>query len=191
MRLRFFRLQNYPPLTDIAIHFSAESPLQRQCQIHFVVGVNGTGKTHLLQAMTETFIALARQKRPHFPVTLIYELGQDTTHQTFIFDNPGQRMDVGWWKRKIPLRFPATYRTADWRDLIEEVRAGAPDWEPLIQNGTTWPGERAGLPRTVLTYTTGAQASWETLFRRQPPAIDVSLQSQSPDYDTMIERPAG
>ena len=44
MRLRFFRLQNYPPLTDIAINFSAESPLQRQCQIHFVVGVNGTGR---------------------------------------------------------------------------------------------------------------------------------------------------
>lgn len=50
MRLRFFRLRNYPPLTDIAINFSAESPLRRQCQIHFVVGVNGTGKTHLLQA---------------------------------------------------------------------------------------------------------------------------------------------
>lgn len=139
--------------------------------------------------MTETFIALARQKRPHFPVTLIYELGQDTTQQTFIFDNPGQGMDVGWWKTSR--HFPATYQTADWHHLIEEVRAGAPDWEPLIQNGTTWPGERAGLPRTVLTYTTGVQTPWETLFRRQPPAIDVNLQSQSPDYDTTIERPAG
>lgn len=189
MRLRFFRLQNYPPLTDIAVNFSAESPLQRQCQIHFVVGVNGTGKTHLLQAMTETFIALARQKRPHFPVTLIYELGQNTTHQTFIFDNPSQGRDVGWWKS--PLRFPSTYQTADWQALVDEVRACAPDWEPLIQNGATWPGERVGLPRTVLTYTTGAHAPWETLFRRQPPAIDVNLQSQSPDYDTTIERPVG
>jgi predicted ATPase len=71
MRLRYFRLQNYPPLADIPVNFSTESPLQRKCQIHFVVGVKGSGKTHLLQALTATFLALADRKRPHFPVTLI------------------------------------------------------------------------------------------------------------------------
>ncbi len=179
----------YPPLTDIAISFSAESPLQRKCQIHFVVGVNGSGKTHLLQAVTETFLALDRRKRPHFPVTLIYEIGQENTHQTFLFDNPGDGEEIGWWKSQ--LRLPATYRESDWRVLVEHVRTRTEEWEPLIRDGANWPGERAGLPRTVLVYTTGAQEPWEALFRREPPAIDVDLSSQSLAYDTAIERPAG
>ena len=70
MRLRYLKLKNYPPLNDIAISFSADSPLDRECGIRFVVGVNGSGKTHLLQAVTETFISIARQTKPNFPVTL-------------------------------------------------------------------------------------------------------------------------
>ncbi len=189
MRLRFFHLQHYPPLNDIAINFSAESPLQRLCQIHFVVGVNGSGKTHLLQALTATFLALARQKRPHFPVTLIYEIGQGHTHQTLLFDNPGDGGNLGWWKSSVPI--PPNDQGLDWRELIERVRAGAAEWEPLIRNGTNWPGERAGLPRTMLAYTTGALESWDALFRREPPAIDVDIKSQALEYDTMIERPVG
>jgi hypothetical protein len=189
MRLRYFRLQHYPPLTDIGISFSAESPLQRQCQTHFVVGVNGSGKTHLLQALTETFLALARQKRPHFPVTLIYEIGRDNTHQTVLFDNPDDGGDIGWWTSQV--RMPVSSQESDWRALVERVRMNMPEWEPLIQNGTTWPGERAGLPRTVLAYTTGAQESWEALFRQEPPAVDVDIRSQAPEYDLMMERPAG
>jgi AAA domain len=189
MRLRYFRLQHYPPLTDIGISFRAESPLQRQCQIHFVVGVNGSGKTHLLQALTETFLALARQKRPHFPVTLIYEIGRDNTHQTFLFDNPDDGGDIGWWTSQVHM--PASSQESDWRALAEQVRIGVPEWVSLIQNGTTWPGERAGLPPTVLAYTTGAQESWEALFRQEPPAVDVGISLQAPEYDPMIERPVG
>ena len=189
MRLRYFRVQHYPPLTDIGISFSAESPLQRKCQIHFVVGVNGSGKTHLLQAITEAFLALARQKRPHFPVTVIYEIGHDNTHQTFLFDNPKDGGDIGWWKSQ--LHIPVSSRESDWHALVEQVRTGAEEWEPLIESGTTWPGELAGLPRTVLAHTTGTQESWKALFRREPPAIDVDIRSQSLEYDTTIERPAG
>jgi hypothetical protein len=123
MRLRYFRLQHYPLLTDIGISFSAESPLQRQCQIHFVVGVNGSGKTHLLQAITEAFLALARQKRPHFPVTVIYEIGHNNTHQTCLFDNPKDGGDIGWWKSQLYI--PASSRASDWHALVEQVRTGA------------------------------------------------------------------
>jgi len=154
-----------------------------------VVGVNGSGKTHLLQALTETFLALARQKRPHFPVTLIYEIGRDNTHQTFLFDNPDDGGEIGWWTSQV--RMPVSSRESDWRALVEQVRIGVPEWEPLIQNGTTWPGEGAGLPRTMLAYTTGAQESWEALFRQEPSAVDVGIRLQAPEYDPMIERPAG
>ncbi len=188
MRLRYFRVQNYPPIRDISL--SAESPLQRECAIRFVVGVNGTGKTHLL--LTETFIALARQKPPHFPVTLIYELGYGKTRRTLIFDNPGNDQDEGWWQSapERPL-LPHDFRKSDWHPIIEQARQGASDWEALIQDGSAWPGERVGIPKIVLVYTTGSPDPWTDLFRREPPAEDVDIISQSPNYDTGTERPAG
>jgi len=132
MRLRYFRVQNYPPIRDISLSFSAESPLQRECAIRFVVGVNGTGKTHLLQALTETFIALARQKPPHFPVTLIYELGYGKTRRTLIFDNPGNGQNEGWWQSVpgMPL-LPPDFRKSDWRSIIEQPGELATIYHPF------------------------------------------------------------
>ena len=57
MRLRYLHLQDLPPLQDVDIAFGHESLLGRALAIRFVVGVNGTGKTRLLQALTETFLA--------------------------------------------------------------------------------------------------------------------------------------
>lgn len=186
MRLRFFRLQNYPPLNDISINFSAESPLQRECAIRFVVGVNGSGKTHLLQALTYTFISLANEKTPHFPVSLVYELGQGAECRTLIFDYPGEGANAGWWEwnQKLPTDFQ------DYQGLIEQVRQGKDGWKGLISDGG-WPGKGVGLPRTLLAYTTGAQEPWLQLFQSEPTAEDVDIVSQSFDYDIDVERPAG
>ncbi len=193
MRLRYLSLKNYPPLNDIAISFSAESPLQRDCAIRFVVGVNGSGKTHLLQAIIETFLCLARQQKPNFPVTLIYELGKGKQARTIIFDNPGDHDKPGWWQSKSDHKIlPPNFQTEDWQNLILKVRDGEKDWEPLIQNGN-WPGKRVGLPRTVIAYTTGETAPWDTIFHMEPSASDSSVDiiSQSLDYDTSQERPSG
>ncbi|MBW2664058.1 MAG: AAA family ATPase, partial [Deltaproteobacteria bacterium] len=193
MRLRYLSLKNYPPLNDIAISFSAESPLQRDCAIRFVVGVNGSGKTHLLQAIIETFLCLARQQKPNFPVTLIYELGKGKQARTIIFDNPGDHGKPGWWQSKFDHKIlPPNIQREDWQNLILRVRDGEKDWEPLIQNGN-WPGKRVGLPRTVIAYTTGETAPWDTIFHMEPSASDSSVDiiSQSLDYDTSQERPCG
>ena len=74
MRLRYLRVRGYPPLEDVEIAFRRPSLPGRECAIRFVVGVNGSGKTHLLQAVAEAFLAMARRKPPRFPVTLVYEL---------------------------------------------------------------------------------------------------------------------
>ena len=192
MRLRYLSLKNYPPLNDIAISFSAESPLQRDCAIRFVVGVNGSGKTHLLQAITETFLCLARQQKPNFPVTLIYELGKGKQARTVIFNNPGDHGKPGWWQSKADHNIlPSHFQTENWQNLVLKVRDGEKDWEPLIQNGN-WPGKRVGLPRTVIAYTTGEAAPWDIIFHLEPPAADSSMDiiSQSLDYDTSQERPS-
>ena len=191
MRLRYLKLKNYPPLNDIAISFSADSPLDRECAIRFVVGVNGSGKTHLLQAVTETFISIARQTIPNFPVTLIYELGKGEKQRTLIFDSPGQGRDEGWWQSEAGLsKFESDLSEEDWARLVETVRSGIMGWNPLIQNGN-WPGKKVGLPKAVLAYTTGEFAPWETLFHYEPQATEVDINSQSEDYDFSLERPPG
>lgn len=58
MRLRYLHLQNYPPISDIKVCFASGSPLARECAIRFVVGVNGSGKSNLLRAVAEVFLAL-------------------------------------------------------------------------------------------------------------------------------------
>jgi predicted ATPase len=188
MRLRFLHLQNYLPFHDIAINFSAESPLERECAIRFVVGINGTGKTHLLQALTTTFTALSHQKVPHFPVTIIYELGQGKERRTVIFDHQGKALSAGWWQSKS--NFPPEYRKVNWLQLVEDVRKEKEDWDSLIAEGN-WPGKGVGLPRAVIAYTTGDPESWIEIFRTEPPAQGVDIHSQSLNYDAEMERPAG
>lgn len=76
MKLRYLHLSNYLPLSALRLAFADNSPLARECAIHFVIGVNGSGKSHLLQAIAELFIALGAWSPPHFPATLVYELGK-------------------------------------------------------------------------------------------------------------------
>lgn len=191
MRLRYLRLSNYPPLNDVALCFSVPLLPERECAIRFVVGVNGSGKTHLLQAIAETFLAMTRQERPHFPVTLIYELGSGDQTRTLIFDNPGDGPDEGWWQSRPDVPpYSGDFSVTDWEQIIEEVRVNSVQWEALIRNGN-WPGAKVGLPKRVVAYTTGALEPWEWLFRWEPPATEVDIFSQSLDYDTSLERPMG
>ncbi len=55
MKLRYLHLGNYPPIKDMAVSFASGSPLQRECAIRFVVGVNGSGKSNLLRAVAKYF----------------------------------------------------------------------------------------------------------------------------------------
>lgn len=66
MRLRYLHLQHYPPISDIKVCFASGSPLARECAIRFVVGVNGSGKSNLLRAVAEVFLALAVCVFRHF-----------------------------------------------------------------------------------------------------------------------------
>ncbi len=191
MRLRYLQLKNYPPLNDVTLCFSPPMLPDRACAIRFAIGVNGSGKTHLLQAIAETFLAMSRQKAPHFPVTLIYELGTDNQARTLVFRNPGYGQYVGWWQStsEVP-PFPPGFTNSDWEQLIQEATGDSDNWELLIRDGS-WPGANVGLPKAVMAYTTGAMEPWEWLFRQEPSAADVDIISQSLDYDRSIERPVG
>ncbi len=193
MRLRYFHIREYPPLQDVEIVFSADSPLKTQNAIHFVVGVNGSGKTHLLQALTETFICLEQKRRPPFPVTLIYELGSGEKKHTLIFDNPAKddskQESISWWQSNEGIQFATNADNKVFQSTRYQLKnAKDSDWQALIINGG-WPGEGGiGLPKAMLAYTTGITTPWENLFKRIANSGDIELDT---DSDTQPEeRPA-
>src|SRR5260370_39990345 len=81
MRLRYLHIPDLPPLKDVAISFGHEPVLGRECTIHFIVGVNGTGKRSLLRALTEVFLHLEQKDVPPFPVSIAYDLGRNLPGQ--------------------------------------------------------------------------------------------------------------
>jgi hypothetical protein len=198
MKLRYLRVEHYPPLTDLAVTFSTTSPLERAFSLHFVVGVNGTGKTHLLQALCEIFLAAADWRPPHFPSSLIYELGtNEATRRTVILDAPGTRSLSSLWVAERFV-FPNEAPKDTFESVIRSLRSNISDralgFTPLIAPGT-WPGgtstpNLAALPRAVLAYTTGHLAPWCALWNRVTSSDGLDLVSQSPSYDSSLERPS-
>src|SRR3989442_15111271 len=137
MRLRYLHVRNYPPLEDVELSFQKPILPERECSIRFVVGVNGSGKTHLLQAVAEAFLAMARQRPTHFPVTLIYELGEGDNNRIIAFDNRDMTKDAGWWRstHTAALMSADNYGKDEWQDLLVQMRKGHEHWEPLIRDG--------------------------------------------------------
>jgi len=78
MRLRYMHLPSLPPLEDIEIRFGYEPILGRACALHFVVGVNGSGKSRLMRALADIFLSMEQSRELPFPVTLVYDLGPGT-----------------------------------------------------------------------------------------------------------------
>lgn len=200
MRLRYLRVDQYPPLTDLAVAFSTSSPLERKFSLHFVVGLNGTGKTHLLQALCEIFLAIADWRPPHFPSSLVYELGtNETTLRTIILDAPGPRTLSSLWVAE-GFVFPLDTSKDAFESTIRSLRSNVNDpslqgFRPLIAPGA-WPGgsstaNLAALPRAVLAYTTGHLSPWRALWDRVANTEGLDISSQSPSYDSGLERPAG
>lgn len=196
MKLRYVHLRDYPPLEDIEIVPAAQSLLPRECAIRFVVGVNGSGKSNLLRALAEVFLALAEQRPTHFPVSLVYELGRKGEERTILLDFPGRRSEASLWIRE-KFSYPAAAAAATFAAIFESLQGDQPPegFAPLLARGA-WPTGSAtppaiALPRTVLAYTTGAPAPWEALWQRVSDVGGIDLVSQSEEYETERERPIG
>jgi hypothetical protein len=199
LKLRYLKIADYPPLSELALAFSTTSPLARRFSMHFVVGVNGTGKTHFLQALCEIFLALSDWRLPHFPCALVYELGaSETTVRTVVLDTPGNRSSSSLWLAE-GFGFPSDTSTEAFTSAILSLRSGKDlalhGLRPLIAPGT-WPSgsstpNLAALPKAVLAYTSGHLAPWHSLWQRAVTGERLDLSSQSPSHDTETERPAG
>ncbi|ENX23092.1 hypothetical protein F892_02335 [Acinetobacter vivianii] len=197
MRLRYLQLQNYPPISDIKVCFASGSPLARECAIRFVVGVNGSGKSNLLRAVAEVFLALGDLRVPAFPVSLVYELGLrgSPNHRTLLLHCPGNRQQASLWLHE---RF--FFDDKDDRDVFDNCikhlditgKPMIPGFTSLIAPGS-WPlrdssPPQIALPSTVLAYTTGDLRPWRSIWNRNQHAENLLDGKDNVQSD---ERPAG
>ena len=197
MRLRYLHLQNYPPISDIKVCFASDSPLARECAIRFVVGVNGSGKSNLLRAVAEVFLALSDLRVPAFPVSLVYELGVrgSPNHRTLLLHCPGNRQQASLWLHER-FAFDDQNDQEVFYTCIEQLNIKGepmvPGFSPLIAPGD-WPlrdssPPQIALPSAVLAYTTGDLRPWRSVWNRNQRAdglLDGDDEMQSD------ERPAG
>jgi len=197
MRLRYLHLQNYPPIANIKVCFASGSPLNRECAIRFVVGVNGSGKSNLLRAVAEVFLALADLRVPAFPVSLVYELGarRSPNHRTLLLHCPGDRHLASLWLHER-FAFDDQNGQEAFDVCIEHLALkgtpAVPGFTALIEPGR-WPQRdstppQIALPSAVLAYTTGDLRPWRSVWSRNQRAEGLLESGDDPQSD---ERPAG
>jgi ABC-type cobalamin/Fe3+-siderophores transport system ATPase subunit len=197
MRLRYLHLKNYPPISDIKVCFASGSPLARECAIRFVVGVNGSGKSNLLRAVAEVFLALADLRVPAFPVSLVYELGVrgSPSHRTLLLHCPGNRQQASLWLHE---RFAFDDQNGEevFETCIEHLDLNGvpmvPGFSALIAPGS-WPlryssPPQIALPSAVLAYTTGDLRPWRSVWGRNQRADGLLEGGDDTQSD---ERPTG
>lgn len=197
MRLRYLHLQNYPPISDIKVCFASGSPLERECAIRFVVGVNGSGKSNLLRAVAEVFLAVADGRRAPFPVRLIYELGHrdSSSVRTLVLDWLGDRQSASLWiGDRYAFPDDATTEQLDQAFFCLSTQSSEipAEFHPLIHQGE-WPvgavtPQGIALPSAVLAYTTGDLRPWRSVWSRNQRAEGLLDSGENQQSD---ERPAG
>lgn len=170
MRLRYLNLRDAPPMQQLAIPFWQESILGRECAIRFVVGVNGSGKSRLLQALAQIFLALEQAPNTQLPfyVTLVYDLGQEEKRTIFVQYQPIEENGKNPELRLIEFDWLDDAQTWDWENLPAQI----PDDEQRSF------GDSSGtigsfLPQALLAYTSGAIDAWETIFAPPEPVIEI------------------
>ena len=197
MRLRYLSINNYPPISDIKVCFASGSPLSRECAIRFVVGVNGSGKSNLLRAVAEVFLALADGRRTPFPIQIVYELGhRDTaTSRTLVLDWSASRDSASMWISEQYV-FPDNATLEQFDEAMICFATESPEipgnFRALIRKGE-WPAgsvtpSSVALPRAVLAYTTGDLRPWRSVWSRNQDAQGLLDANDEAIGD---ERPAG
>lgn len=181
MRLRYLNLRDAPPLQQLAIPFWQESVLGRECAIRFVVGVNGSGKSRLLQALTQIFLTLERAPNVQLPfyTTLVYDLGSEEKRTIFLQYQPTNESDNNPKLTLIEYEWLDDTRTWDWENLPDQVPSTTGRRHFDNASGTV----RHFLPNALIAYTSGATTAWETIFARPQPPVEI------PTIGDVDERP--
>nr|WP_290226736.1 AAA family ATPase [Trichocoleus desertorum] len=197
MRLRYLHIWSKPPLQNLATTFNQETILGRKCAIRFVVGVNGSGKTQLLQALCDLFLNLENSQLPPFKVVLAYDLEQigeedrpTTVYLRSLPDTTPAQAIFAVFANPLP-------DTTDWENLETiptENLATEVGEISVLYRGNQLPGGttlRSYLPKVLLAYTSGATSAWTALFQDRRPDRENLPDAVFEEIDLEEERPAG
>lgn len=200
-------LPSLKPLENIRITFGYEPVLGRACALHFVVGVNGSGKSRLMRALAEIFLCMERGSAIPFPFTLVYDLGPNTGEEYAEGADEGNTA-LAFARHTIYLHRSEQRQTvlADFdyiaseqtvREQYWDVLASS-DWEHfdhseynlrIYYRGDNLPN--VYLPNVMLTYTSGAIHEWEALFAPQRTEAQDILVAAFNELKQEEERPVG
>ncbi len=199
MRLRYLHIPDLVPLKNITITFGHEPILGRECTIHFIVGVNGTGKSRLLRAVTEVFLNLEKGNVPPFPVTIAYDLGKEGTgkqessqaQRTIYYRYTGNGKAGAHLVELKPV--PLHAHEVDWTQLheIDWQHGDHPfKWQYFRQYFT---GDdtaiKSYLPAVVLAYTSGTAEDWEQTFSPPERELEETISVRFSEISREDERP--
>jgi energy-coupling factor transporter ATP-binding protein EcfA2 len=197
MRLRYLSIDRYPPLSNATVCFSVDAPWPTfgvesiPCGIHFVAGLNGSGKSHLLRAISSIFLAMADGELPGFPFTLIYELGRPGQTSEIIFDNHlARKSEAVIWQRQGPV-FNNKESGEAFEALISALRKDLQQgFIPRVPKGSFPQSVKDLLPK-LLAYTSGSWRPWEAIW--QPPLVADERGDFNDEglYEPGMERPVG
>lgn len=154
MKLRELHLGEFKVLRDLTIQFAlpvgntspiplAHSP---SYSLDFLIGINGTGKTTVLKALSDLIKKLENNSFIEYAFWLEYDLGKDEGA-----DKP---------KRKILLTNVEEDPDDEEAIRVGEVQAWVDDREEPFSS-------KEHLPEVVVAFTTGSEAGWESLEESQ------------------------
>jgi energy-coupling factor transporter ATP-binding protein EcfA2 len=196
MRLRYLSIDRYPPLSNVKICFSRNTPWtvlgddDSRCGIHFVAGLNGSGKSHLLRAISSIFLAMSDGELPGFPFTLIYELGTGAQFSQVIFDNQGRKSDAAIWQYNGRVFGEDCDEDVFEQQLLVLREGNQSGFVPRVPQGS-FPQSVMDLLPKVLAYTSGSWKPWKSIWQPQLALEERPVANDDEQYNENMERPAG
>ena len=189
MRLLYLRLPEYGPLRDTVLAFPRVDVLtNRDYALHFVVGVNGTGKSSALRALFRIFDCLSDGEWPNFSFEIAYEHrfpGEELPHTIIIWRRDNTKDGQG----AVVLRGDEhlTLRSDEWRRWVATWQPGKDNHQPWDSDGVIGGNFSPYLPSGVLAYTSGLIDPWKDL--RRPPLEQFDLEPLRDTEPDPSERP--
>lgn len=130
MKLCSLWLPDYGVLRDFEIHFAPKHNVEQANPLQFVVGLNGSGKSSILRAISQIFYQLESQARVDFPFQMIYRLGPGRDNLLVELAGTGPDAELKVWVNGEPGTFSVSLlpdqivaftsgREAEW---LEETR---------------------------------------------------------------------
>jgi hypothetical protein len=180
MKLRYLHVSNLEPLKNISVSFGYERILGHDCAIRFIVGINGSGKTRLLQAISEIFLRLGRRELPPFPVTIAYDLGYGDSARTIYLKHTKDTAS-----QTVFIEFNQIIEGVDWDEIDIESESIMNKIKTIFKEGEL-PGYGSigsYLPGLLLAYTSGASSKWERIFNPKVEGMDLNIKTPTIDNE--------